>query len=72
MLTADQGSALDDSLAENDERVGLHPLDQFRAFQALRDSGEGRSEPPDLDGGEIVKTSPNLPSLRPRGRQIPG
>jgi hypothetical protein len=26
------GIAKDDSLAENDERVGLHPLDQFRAL----------------------------------------
>lgn len=33
------GIAEDDSLAENDERVGLHPLDQFRAFQALRGAG---------------------------------
>ena len=33
------GIAEDDSLAENDERVGLHPLDQFRAFQTLRDLG---------------------------------
>ena len=31
--------AEDDSLAENDDRVELHPLDQFRAFQALRDRG---------------------------------
>ncbi len=37
-VVRDQGSALDDSLAENDQRVGLHPLDQFRAFQALRES----------------------------------
>ena len=29
----------DDSLAENDERVGLHPLDQFRAFKTLSDIG---------------------------------
>jgi ParB family chromosome partitioning protein len=36
------GIAEDDSLAENDERVGLHPLDQFRAFQTL--SGTGMSE----------------------------
>lgn len=36
------GIAEDDSLAENDERIGLHPLDQFRAFQAL--SGAGMSE----------------------------
>lgn len=33
------GIAEDDSVAENDERVGLHPLDQFRAFQILRDLG---------------------------------
>jgi ParB family chromosome partitioning protein len=33
------GIAEDDSLAENDERVGLHPLDQFRAFQTLHDAG---------------------------------
>jgi ParB family chromosome partitioning protein len=33
------GIAEDDSLAENDERLGLHPLDQFRAFQVLRDGG---------------------------------
>ena len=33
------GLAEDDSMAENDERVGLHPLDQFRAFQTLRDLG---------------------------------
>lgn len=33
------GIAEDDSIAENDERVGLHPLDQFRAFRTLRDLG---------------------------------
>ncbi|BAM86847.1 putative plasmid stabilization protein [Bradyrhizobium oligotrophicum S58] len=43
-VVRDSGSALDDSLAENDQRVGLHPLDQFRAFQALRDSGMGEEE----------------------------
>src|SRR5258705_5466229 len=32
------GIAEDDSLAENDERVGLHPLDQFRAFKTLSDT----------------------------------
>ena len=30
-----------DSLAENTEREALHPLDQFRAFAALRAKGEG-------------------------------
>ena len=31
--------AEDDSLAENIQRAPLHPLDQFRAFQALREKG---------------------------------
>jgi ParB family chromosome partitioning protein len=38
-VVRDGGLAEDDSLAENDERVGLHPLDQFRAFKLLRDRG---------------------------------
>jgi len=32
-------SAEEDSLVENVQRVALHPLDQFRAFQALREQG---------------------------------
>ncbi|MEO3434480.1 ParB N-terminal domain-containing protein [Inquilinus sp. CAU 1745] len=32
--------AEDDSLAENIQRVALHPLDQFRAFQAMREKGQ--------------------------------
>jgi ParB family chromosome partitioning protein len=35
-------TAEEDSLAENVHRVALHPLDQFRAFQTLRE--QGRSE----------------------------
>ena len=38
-VVRDGGIAEDDSLAENDERVGLHPLDQFRAFKLLHDGG---------------------------------
>jgi ParB family chromosome partitioning protein len=37
-------SAEEDSLAENFQRVALHPLDQFRAFKALRDKGAGDEE----------------------------
>ena len=37
-------SAEEDSLAENVQRVALHPLDQFRAFKALRDQGAGEDE----------------------------
>src|SRR5216684_3955660 len=39
-----QISADEDSLAENVQRVALHPLDQFRAFKALRDKGAGDEE----------------------------
>jgi len=38
------GIAEEDSLAENIQRVALHPLDQFRAFQALRDKDLGDAE----------------------------
>ena len=34
-----EGLAEEDSLAENVQRAALHPLDQFRAFQTLRDKG---------------------------------
>src|SRR5229473_2349902 len=37
-------SAEEDSLAENVQRFALHPLDQFRAFKALRDKGAGDEE----------------------------
>ena len=37
-----RGIAEEDSLAENIQRVALHPLDQFRAFKALRDKGARR------------------------------
>jgi len=37
-------SAEEDSLAENVQRVALHPLDQFRAFKALRDRGADEEE----------------------------
>ncbi len=37
-------SAEEDSLAENVQRAPLHPLDQFRAFQVLREKGLGEDE----------------------------
>ena len=39
-----EGLAAEDSLAENVHRVPLHPLDQFRAFQTLREQGLGQEE----------------------------
>ncbi len=36
--------AKDDSLAENMQRAALHPLDQDRAFVALREKGQGDEE----------------------------
>ncbi|MGX1350917.1 ParB family chromosome partitioning protein [Bradyrhizobium elkanii] len=44
-IVSDMGGVItaeEDSLAENVHRVALHPLDQFRAFQTLRE--QGRSE----------------------------
>ena len=38
------GVAEEDSLAENIQRAPLHPLDQFRAFQAMRERGTGEEE----------------------------
>ncbi|WP_306259934.1 ParB/RepB/Spo0J family partition protein [Pararhizobium sp. IMCC21322] len=39
-----EGLAEEDSLAENIQRAPLHPLDQFRAFQAMREKGMGQEE----------------------------
>jgi ParB family chromosome partitioning protein len=38
------GFGEEDSLAENVQRVALHPLDQFRAFQTLREKGLSEEE----------------------------
>jgi ParB family transcriptional regulator, chromosome partitioning protein len=38
------GNAEEDSLVENTMRMPLHPLDQFRAFKALRDAGTSEEE----------------------------
>ena len=39
-----EGLAEEDSLAENIQRAPLHPLDQFRAFLALRERGQSEEE----------------------------
>jgi ParB family transcriptional regulator, chromosome partitioning protein len=38
------GLAEEDSLAENIQRAPLHPLDQFRAFQTMREKGRTEEE----------------------------
>ena len=39
-----EGTPEEDSLAENVRRAPLHPLDQFRAFLALREKGQSEEE----------------------------
>uniref|UniRef100_UPI0025D05DD7 ParB/RepB/Spo0J family partition protein n=1 Tax=Methylocystis sp. TaxID=1911079 RepID=UPI0025D05DD7 len=39
-----EGTPEEDSLAENVQRAPLHPLDQFRAFLALREKGQSVDE----------------------------
>jgi ParB family chromosome partitioning protein len=43
-IVREAGIAEEDSLAENVQRVALHPLDQFHAFRALREQGLGEEE----------------------------
>jgi ParB family chromosome partitioning protein len=43
-IVRDNGIAEEDSLAENIQRAPLHPLDQFRAFLALREKGQSEEE----------------------------
>ncbi|MCK1572767.1 ParB/RepB/Spo0J family partition protein [Bradyrhizobium sp. 174] len=64
----DGGIAEDDSLAENDERVGLHPLDQFRAFKLLRDGGMSEEDiaARHFVSPAIVKQRLRLASVSPR------
>ena len=59
--------AEDDSLAENMQRVALHPLDQFRAFVALRDKGQGEEAiaAAFFVTPQIVKQRPKLASVAP-------
>ena len=43
-IVRESGIAEEDSLAENVQRAPLHPLDQFRAFQTLRNKGQSEEE----------------------------
>ena len=57
------GIAEDDSLAENDERVGLHPLDQFRAFKTLSDTGLSEE---DIAARHFVTSGDREATIAPR------
>jgi ParB family chromosome partitioning protein len=63
-----EGIAEEDSLAENVQRAPLHPLDQFRAFQALREKGQGEEEIAAvfLVPVSVVKQRLRLASVSPR------
>lgn len=43
-IVREGGVAEEDSLAENVQRAPLHPVDQFRAFLALREKGQSEEE----------------------------
>lgn len=66
------GIAEDDSIAENDERVGLHPLDQFRAFQMLRDLGMSEEDiaARHFVAPAIVKQRLRLASVSPKLHEV--
>jgi ParB family chromosome partitioning protein len=60
--------AEDDSLAENLQRAPLHPLDQFRAFQALRDNGQSEEDiaAAFFTSAHVVKQRLRLASVSPK------
>jgi len=66
------GIAEDDSVAENDERVGLHPLDQFRAFQLLHDLGMSEEDiaARHFVNPAIVKQRLRLASVSPKMHEV--
>jgi ParB family chromosome partitioning protein len=71
-VVRDGGIAEDDSLAENDERVGMYPLDQLRAFQSLRDGemSEEESATRHLVTPAIVKQRLRLASVSPKLHEV--
>lgn len=61
------GIAEEDSLAENVQRAPLHPLDQFRAFVALREKGQSEEEiaAAFFVGVQVVRQRLRLASVSP-------
>ena len=67
-IIRDHGIAEEDSLAENVQRAPLHPLDQFRAFLALREKGQSEEEiaATFFVSANVVKQRLKLASVSPR------
>ncbi|MGE3993019.1 ParB N-terminal domain-containing protein [Pseudorhodoplanes sp.] len=63
-----EGLAEEDSLAENVQRAPLHPLDQFRAFLALREKGMSEEEIATVFfvSVQVVKQRLKLASVTPK------
>ena len=53
----------EDSLAENVQRAPLHPLDQFRAFLALREKGSPRRRSPPPSSFRLISCASACGSL---------
>lgn len=66
------GIAEEDSLAENVQRAPLHPLDQFRAFLALREKGQSEEEiaAAFFVSVNVVKQRLKLASVSPRLHEV--
>lgn len=60
--------AEDDSLAENVQRAPLHPLDQFRAFQAMREKGRSEEDiaAAFFTSANVVRQRMRLASVSPK------
>jgi len=67
-IVREDGILEEDSLAENCQRVSLHPLDQFRAFQSLKEQGLSQEEIAArfFVTPQIVKQRLKLASVSPR------
>jgi ParB family chromosome partitioning protein len=67
-VVRDGGIAEEDSLAENIQRAPLHPLDQFRAFLALKEKGQSEEEiaAAFFVSVNVVKQRLKLASVSPR------
>jgi ParB/RepB/Spo0J family partition protein len=71
-VVRNDGIAEDDSFAENDERLGLHQLDQFRAFQVLHDGGMSEEDiaARHFVTSAIVKQRLRLASVSPKLHEV--